>query len=134
MSDQLPAQEESSKSKSQLKREMIALKELGERLLDLSDEQLRTLSIDEQLKEAVIQATPSQQGEVRQDRKPEVRGDHEAQPSSNQPAQQHASGLTGVSASEQMDELPQQPGCREHRQVVWILERSRKQYHRDRSS
>lgn len=56
MSDRLDAQDDSSKSKSQQKREMAALRKLGERLLDLSEQQLSQLSMDDRLKEAIIAA------------------------------------------------------------------------------
>jgi ribosome-associated protein len=46
---------EQQKSKSRLKREMVELRKLGERLLDLSQEQLEKLS-DQALKEAVLAA------------------------------------------------------------------------------
>lgn len=54
MSDRLSAQDD-SRSKSQQKRETVALRKLGERLLDLSEEQLSVLS-DDRLKEAVSAA------------------------------------------------------------------------------
>ncbi|HAC30974.1 MAG TPA: DUF615 domain-containing protein, partial [Marinobacter hydrocarbonoclasticus] len=40
-------QDDLGPSKSQLKREMHALQDLGKRMLDLNDEQLATLSISE---------------------------------------------------------------------------------------
>ncbi len=59
------AQDDSRKSKSQLKREVIALRKLGERMLDFSKEQLSTLSIDDRLKEAVIDAKQLRRGGAR---------------------------------------------------------------------
>jgi len=65
MSDHRSIQEDSTKSKSQLKRDMIALRKLGERLLELSSEQLSSLSIDNKLKEAVIEAKHLRRGKAR---------------------------------------------------------------------
>src|SRR5690554_7632390 len=46
-------------SKSQLKREMHALQELGKRMLDLSDEQLASLTISETLEAALVGFRPN---------------------------------------------------------------------------
>ena len=51
----LTNEDELPKSKSQIKREMVDLKKLGERLLDLRDDQLQTLT-DERLLEAIKEA------------------------------------------------------------------------------
>jgi ribosome-associated protein len=58
-------QDDLGKSKSQVKRDMIALRRLGERLIELSFEQLNTLSMDDQLKEAVIEAKQMSRGRAR---------------------------------------------------------------------
>jgi ribosome-associated protein len=52
-------------SKSQIKREMHALQDLGKRMLDLSDEQLATLSMDERLRAAIIESRRIGQREAR---------------------------------------------------------------------
>ena len=65
MSDQSSAQDDSSKSKSQLKREVHELKKMGERLIDLSNEQLSTLSVDEHLMQAVIEAKRLKRGKAK---------------------------------------------------------------------
>src|SRR5690554_2837159 len=52
-------------SKSQLKREMHALQELGKRMLDLSDEQLASLTISETLKAAIVESRRINQREAR---------------------------------------------------------------------
>ena len=49
-------EEDFGPSKSQLKREMHALQELGKRMLDLSDEQLASLTISETLKAAIVES------------------------------------------------------------------------------
>ncbi|MFC4259558.1 ribosome biogenesis factor YjgA [Marinobacter lacisalsi] len=53
------------KSKSQLKREMHALQELGKRMMDLSDEQLASLPISETLKAAIVESRRIRQHEAR---------------------------------------------------------------------
>ena len=53
------------KSKSQLKREMHALQELGKRMMDLSDDQLTTLPISETLKSAILESRRIRQHEAR---------------------------------------------------------------------
>lgn len=45
-----------SPSKSHLKREMLALQALGEKLVELSNEQIQQLKVPEALKEALLQA------------------------------------------------------------------------------
>ncbi len=52
-------------SKSQLKREMHALQELGKRMLDLSDEQLASLTISDPLKAAIVESRRITQREAR---------------------------------------------------------------------
>src|SRR5690554_4410551 len=52
-------------SKSQLKREMHALQELGKRMLDLSDEQLASLTISDLLKAAIVESRRITQREAR---------------------------------------------------------------------
>lgn len=44
------------KSKSQIKREMLALQELGEKLVKLKPEQLKKIPLDEDLLTAILQA------------------------------------------------------------------------------
>ncbi len=58
-------QDDLGPSKSQLKREMHALQDLGKRMLDLNDEQLATLSISETLKAAIIESRRIPQREAR---------------------------------------------------------------------
>ena len=53
------------KSKSQLKREMHALQDLGKRMLDLGDDQLATLPISETLKNAILESRRIRQHEAR---------------------------------------------------------------------
>lgn len=53
------------KSKSQLKREMHALQDLGKRMLDLSDDQLQTLPISDTLRAAVAESRRIRQNEAR---------------------------------------------------------------------
>jgi len=55
-------------SKSQMKREMLALTDLGKQLVDLSPERLRQLPLPEKLYEAIrlAQRTPSREGLRRQ--------------------------------------------------------------------
>ena len=43
-------------SKSRMKREMLALQDLGEKLVELSNEQIQQLSLPEDLKDALLQA------------------------------------------------------------------------------
>ncbi|OZB13288.1 MAG: hypothetical protein B7X58_09800 [Marinobacter sp. 34-60-7] len=52
-------------SKSQIKREMHELQDLGKRMLDLSDEQLATLSMNEPLRAAIIESRRIRQREAR---------------------------------------------------------------------
>lgn len=54
--DNYEQEEQLSKSKSQVKREMTARQKLGERLLELSEQQLNQLELPEQLVEAVLLA------------------------------------------------------------------------------
>ncbi|WP_339806574.1 ribosome biogenesis factor YjgA [uncultured Marinobacter sp.] len=49
-------QDELLKSKSQLKREMHALQDLGKRMMDLSDEQLQSVPASDRLKAALIES------------------------------------------------------------------------------
>lgn len=65
MSDRVSVQDDTSKSKSQVKREMIALKKLGERLLELSTEQFNSLSMEGRLKDAVIEAKRLRRGKAK---------------------------------------------------------------------
>ncbi|MBD3655294.1 MULTISPECIES: ribosome biogenesis factor YjgA [Marinobacter] len=57
--------EEFGKSKSQLKREMHALQELGKRMLDLDNDQLATLSISDTLHAAIVESRRIRQHEAR---------------------------------------------------------------------
>ncbi len=52
-------------SKSQLKRDMHALQDLGKRMLDLSTTQLETLAISDQLRRALEESTRIKQNEAR---------------------------------------------------------------------
>lgn len=52
------------KSKSQVKREMIALQSLGERLVGLKPEQVRRIEMPEDLREAVLFAAKLRKGEA----------------------------------------------------------------------
>lgn len=61
--DQLP--EYLGPSKSQLKREMHALQDLGKRMLDLNDEQLATLNISDTLYRAIMESRRITQREAR---------------------------------------------------------------------
>ncbi len=58
-------QEDLGPSKSQLKREMQALQDLGKRMLDLSDDQLSTLPISDRLKAAIVESRRIRQHEAR---------------------------------------------------------------------
>ncbi|MGM0569689.1 ribosome biogenesis factor YjgA [Marinobacter sp.] len=53
------------KSKSQLKREMHALQDLGKRMMDLSDDQLAGLPMSETLKAAIVESRRIRQHEAR---------------------------------------------------------------------
>lgn len=57
--------EEFGKSKSQLKREMHALQDLGKRMLDLSNDQLDTLPISDTLRAAIEESRRIRQNEAR---------------------------------------------------------------------
>lgn len=59
------AEEEFGKSKSQLKREMHALQELGKQMLDLSKSQLESLPMSDRLMRALDEATRIKQHEAR---------------------------------------------------------------------
>lgn len=61
--DQLP--EYLGPSKSQLKREMHSLQDLGKRMLDLNDEQLATLHISDTLHRAIMESRRITQREAR---------------------------------------------------------------------
>ena len=63
--DPVADDDELAKSKSQLKREMHALQELGKRMMDLGDEQLSSLPISETLKAAIIESRRIRQHEAR---------------------------------------------------------------------
>lgn len=65
--DPVPAPDEDApiKSKSQLKREMHALQDLGKRMMDLSDEQLAGLPMSETLKAAIVESRRIRQHEAR---------------------------------------------------------------------
>ena len=58
-------EEEFGKSKSQLKREMQALQDLGKRMLDLRNDQLATLPISETLKSAIAESSRIRQNEAK---------------------------------------------------------------------
>ncbi|GAA0841701.1 ribosome biogenesis factor YjgA [Marinobacter szutsaonensis] len=58
-------QEDLGPSKSQIKREMHALQEVGKRMLDLSDEQLNSLPISDTLKAAIIESRRIRKHEAR---------------------------------------------------------------------
>ncbi len=53
------------KSKSQVKREMLALQSLGEKLVDLSTEQIKQIEMPQDLQEAVLFAKKIKRGEAR---------------------------------------------------------------------
>jgi len=53
------------KSKSQIKREMKALQDVGQQILNLSDEQLTTLPISDRLRAAVVESRRITQHEAR---------------------------------------------------------------------
>jgi ribosome-associated protein len=53
------------KSKSQLKREMLALQSLGEKLVDLSQDQITNIGMPPELQEAVLFARTIKRGEAR---------------------------------------------------------------------
>ncbi|TNE72142.1 MAG: DUF615 domain-containing protein [Gammaproteobacteria bacterium] len=68
MSDQehdIYDEEEFGKSKSQLKREMQALQDLGKHMLDLSDDQLATLPISDTLRAAIVESRRIRQNEAK---------------------------------------------------------------------
>lgn len=58
-------QDDLGPSKSQLKREMLALQEVGRRMLDLSDEQLDSLPISDRLRAAVVESRRIRKHEAR---------------------------------------------------------------------
>lgn len=58
-------EEELVTSKSQIKREMHALQDLGKQMLDLGDDQLATLPISETLKAAILESRRIRQNEAR---------------------------------------------------------------------
>ena len=58
-------EEEFGKSKSQLKREMHALQDLGKRMLELSNDQLDTLPISDTLRRAIEESHRIRQNEAR---------------------------------------------------------------------
>lgn len=59
------AEDEGKKSKSQLKREMTALQEMGETLVKLSDRDLQRVPLDDDLKTEILKARSIQQREGR---------------------------------------------------------------------
>ncbi len=59
------SEDDSKKSKSQLKREMTALQELGEALTKLTDRDLRRVPLDDDLKEQILKARSIHQREGR---------------------------------------------------------------------
>lgn len=61
----LPEDDELVKSKSQLKREMHALQDLGKRMMDLNDDQLAGLAISDTLKAALLESRRIRQHEAR---------------------------------------------------------------------
>ncbi|GGY69405.1 ribosome biogenesis factor YjgA [Marinobacter zhanjiangensis] len=63
--DPVTDDDELIKSKSQLKREMHALQDLGKRMMDLSDEQLTSLPMSETLKAAIVESRRIRQHEAR---------------------------------------------------------------------
>jgi len=58
-------QEDLGPSKSQIKREMHALQEVGKRMLDLSDDQLNSLPISDTLKAAIVESRRIRKHEAR---------------------------------------------------------------------
>lgn len=52
-------------SKSQLKREMLALQALGRRMLDLTDEQLAALPVSDRLRDAIVESRRIRSHEAR---------------------------------------------------------------------
>ncbi len=60
-----PEDDEFIKSKSQLKREMHALQDLGKRMMDLNDDQLTGLAISDTLKAALLESRRIRQHEAR---------------------------------------------------------------------
>ncbi len=58
-------EEEFGKSKSQIKREMHDLQDLGKRMLDLSNDQLDTLPISDTLRSAIVESRRIRQNEAR---------------------------------------------------------------------
>lgn len=63
--DQYDDEDEFGKSKSQLKREMHALQDLGKRMLDLSNDQLDTLPISDTLRSAIEESRRIRQNEAK---------------------------------------------------------------------
>jgi len=63
--DNTDAPEYDGPSKSQLKREMLALQDLGKRMLDLNSDQLGTLPISETLRAAIEESRRIRQKEAR---------------------------------------------------------------------
>ncbi|AFJ01223.1 hypothetical protein Q7C_38 [Methylophaga frappieri] len=57
--------EDTDKSKSQLKREMLACRELGQHLIQLPESDLKKLDIDADLLEAVLDAQKMQKGALK---------------------------------------------------------------------
>lgn len=58
-------EEDLGPSKSQLKREMLALQALGRRMLELSDEQLAALPISDRLRDAIVESRRIRSHEAR---------------------------------------------------------------------
>lgn len=63
--DQLDNDEELPKSKSQIKREMDALQEVGKKLLSLSKNQLKKIEMSDTLKDAIIESGRIKQHEAK---------------------------------------------------------------------
>ncbi|MBD5771696.1 ribosome biogenesis factor YjgA [Marinomonas colpomeniae] len=63
--DQLENDEELPKSKSQIKREMDALQEVGKKLLSLSKNQLKKIEMSDTLKDAIIESGRIKQNEAK---------------------------------------------------------------------
>lgn len=62
---EIPEDDELVKSKSQLKREMHALQDLGKRMMELGDDQLAGLPMSETLKAAIVESRRIRQHEAR---------------------------------------------------------------------
>ena len=63
--DQFDAEETPEKSKSEIKRELLALQDLGKTLVDLTEKQLEKIPLDEKIRDQVLAARSMQRGALK---------------------------------------------------------------------